>query len=365
MVASITWGIRLFTLSLVPLHSLGASRFRRSIIGEPTLSNKLCGGIPEGSRELRNSMGYWTDSSTSTTESIDLYEVVLPGSCAWICRLMTLTLLFLGARIARSQSHLWSLKWFWMFGKTLFFRASNESTMLQKLSGKLMSSVFGSTGAFPFPRVSSCPAKRPAFASPCKWTRMLVVSLKLVTYLQSPDDFKHALSSSAIVPFGITGSVWRKSPASSTKTPPMRFPLPRRSWSVRSKASNACLCAMVHSSQTISSHSCKTLASPVPLLMLQSGASQCVKFRGSFSVECAVRPPWSSVAAIPEEATAIAILDRCRIFARSKLMTNVLPVPPGASRNSNPPAFLSIRSNIALWAALWSTTSIGLFASTY
>ena len=102
MVASITWGIRLFTQSLVPLHGLGASRFRRSIIWVPTLSNKLCGGMPEGSRELRNSMGHWTDSSSSATESTDLYEVVPSGSCSWICRLMALTLLFFGARIARS-----------------------------------------------------------------------------------------------------------------------------------------------------------------------------------------------------------------------------------------------------------------------
>ena len=160
-----------------------------------------------------------------------------------------------------------------MFGKTLFFSASIESTMLQKLSGRLISPVLGLTGALPFPKVSSCPAKWPAFASPCTWTRMLVLRLRLVTYFQSLDDLKHALLSSAIVPIGITGSVWRKSPASSTTTPPMRFPLPRRSWSVRSKASNACLCAIGHSSQTISSHSCKTFASPVPLLMLQSGAS--------------------------------------------------------------------------------------------
>ena len=60
IVDSITWGIRLFTQSLVPLQSLGASKFLRSIIGEPTLSIKLCDGIPGGSSELRNSVGYCT-----------------------------------------------------------------------------------------------------------------------------------------------------------------------------------------------------------------------------------------------------------------------------------------------------------------
>jgi hypothetical protein len=54
IVASMMFGISLLTHSLVPLHSLGGSRFLNSSIGEPTFKVKLCGGIPGGSKELRN-----------------------------------------------------------------------------------------------------------------------------------------------------------------------------------------------------------------------------------------------------------------------------------------------------------------------
>ena len=56
--ASITFGIKLMIHRRVPLHSLGASRFLESIIGAPTLRIKLWEGIPGGSKELRNSVGY-------------------------------------------------------------------------------------------------------------------------------------------------------------------------------------------------------------------------------------------------------------------------------------------------------------------
>jgi hypothetical protein len=57
MVASKTFGISFFTHSLVPLHSFGGSRFLNNIIGDPTFEVKLCGGIPHGSKELRNAVG--------------------------------------------------------------------------------------------------------------------------------------------------------------------------------------------------------------------------------------------------------------------------------------------------------------------
>ena len=47
---------------------------------------------------------------------------------------------------------------------------------------------------------------------------------------------------------------------------------------------------------------------------------------------CAVRPPRSKVAAIPDEAPGIAIPPLERTFANSALYTNVFPVPPGPSR---------------------------------
>jgi hypothetical protein len=56
MVASMMFGISLFTHSLVPLHSFGGSRFLNNSIGDPTYKVKLCGGIPDGSnfRPLAN-----------------------------------------------------------------------------------------------------------------------------------------------------------------------------------------------------------------------------------------------------------------------------------------------------------------------
>jgi hypothetical protein len=57
MVASMMFGISLFTHSLVPLHSFGGSRFLNNSIGDPTLKVKLCGGISDGSKELRKSVG--------------------------------------------------------------------------------------------------------------------------------------------------------------------------------------------------------------------------------------------------------------------------------------------------------------------
>jgi hypothetical protein len=163
----------------------------------------------------------------------------------------------------------------------------------------------------------------------------------------------------------MTDNVWRTSPASTTKTLPIHCPLPPRSWSVHSKASSASVCAIVQAPHTISEHSCRTLASPVCSLILQRGASQCIRLRGSFNVEWAVRPPWRSVAAIPDEPTTIAILDYWRLSAKSKLMTHVFPVPPNASRKIIPTNFFSIRSNTAMYAALGSITSSGWFIKTY
>ncbi|GFU81986.1 hypothetical protein TNCV_516671 [Trichonephila clavipes] len=66
--------------------------------------------------------------------------------------------------------------------------------------------------------------------------------------------------------------------------------------------------------------------------MLHIGVSSLARLRGNLKTECAVHPPLSNVAAIPEEATANATLRSLRIFARSKLGKKVLPVPPGPSR---------------------------------
>ena len=155
MVTSITWGIILFTLSLVPLHSLGAFHFLRSIMGELILSTKLCGGISGGSKELRNSVGHWIASLTPTIVSIELYNLASSDSCYWICSSMAFTVLFLGARMVHWQIHLWSLKWYRILGNTQAFSTSIDSAILQKLFGMMMSSLVGSNDTLPSSRVSS------------------------------------------------------------------------------------------------------------------------------------------------------------------------------------------------------------------
>ena len=68
--------------------------------------------------------------------------------------------------------------------------------------------------------------------------------------------------------------------------------------------------------------------------MLQIVVSSCAKLRGNLKVEFAVLPPFNNVAAMPEDATASAILFWLRTFAKRRLIRKVLPVPPGAFRKS-------------------------------
>jgi len=49
-------------------------------------------------------------------------------------------------------------------------------------------------------------------------------------------------------------------------------------------------------------------------------------------------PPSSRVAAIPEEAVDNAIPSSAQIFANTKLIKKVFPVPPNPSRKKTPPA---------------------------
>ena len=65
--------------------------------------------------------------------------------------------------------------------------------------------------------------------------------------------------------------------------------------------------------------------------MLRIGMSMAYKSKVILKVLCKVCPPVNSVAAIPLDAVANAILPSDRSFARIRLIKNVLPVPPGAS----------------------------------
>ena len=72
MVASKTCAISLFTVSLVPLHSFGGSRFHSNVMGAPTFSRRLYGGIPGGSSEFRNSVDI---------ELLDRHQKQCPVTC--------------------------------------------------------------------------------------------------------------------------------------------------------------------------------------------------------------------------------------------------------------------------------------------
>lgn len=56
-VASMLCSYSRFTARRVPVLSFGGSMFRNRIVGTPILSWRLCGGIPGGFKEFRNSVG--------------------------------------------------------------------------------------------------------------------------------------------------------------------------------------------------------------------------------------------------------------------------------------------------------------------
>ena len=95
--------------------------------------------------------------------------------------------------------------------------------------------------------------------------------------------------------------------------------------------------------------------------MKQEGRSYCSISRGILNIPCAVLEPFGRVVAIPPEHTAmgdpscVCIADR-RMFSR-----DVLPVPPGASRNISLPSSLSILPSMKSKAILCSALSRGEF----
>jgi len=57
--------------SFVPLQSVGGLKFLIKIIGADIFKISVCGGTPEGVKELRNSVGKWTVSYFSKTVSTE------------------------------------------------------------------------------------------------------------------------------------------------------------------------------------------------------------------------------------------------------------------------------------------------------
>ncbi|CAN1256884.1 hypothetical protein LINPERPRIM_LOCUS9447 [Linum perenne] len=98
------------------------------------------------------------------------------------------------------------------------------------------------------------------------------------------------------------------------------------SQSVRSTASKDSRCTIGASSQTIREADFINLARDVPFLIVHVEVLS--TSRGILKRECAVTPPGSSVAAIPDEATTNAIFPSLRTLDNKQLYKYVFPVPP-------------------------------------
>lgn len=90
----------------------------------------------------------------------------------------------------------------------------------------------------------------------------------------------------------------------------------RRSFSVKLSASSDFLCAIVHSSQTMSLHCINNFPIALDREILHVGVSIVFKLSGNLTAECAVRPPSRRVAAIPDDANAKAMSHLDRIVAK-------------------------------------------------
>ncbi|KAL0358256.1 UNVERIFIED_CONTAM: hypothetical protein Sangu_0675000 [Sesamum angustifolium] len=101
------------------------------------------------------------------------------------------------------------------------------------------------------------------------------------------------------------------------------------SLNVRSTVSNAFLFAIGASSPTMDdAHSIEVDNSDCLLNLHIDKGSNLI---GTFNLECAVLPPGSRFAAIPDIAVANIISTSFQNVASKDLYKNVLPIPPGTS----------------------------------
>ncbi|GFW16453.1 hypothetical protein TNCV_443281 [Trichonephila clavipes] len=64
----------------VLLHNLGGCKLRSRITSQPIFNRRLCGGIPDISKEFKNSAGKFTVLFSSPVVSIDLKGIEPPGN---------------------------------------------------------------------------------------------------------------------------------------------------------------------------------------------------------------------------------------------------------------------------------------------
>ena len=90
----------------VPFVVVGGLSERITMMGAPTFRWRMCGGMPDISRELRNSTGYCTASSSVIALSMLMYWTASPGKSSVKALLILFTVSLRGARMARSDSTL-------------------------------------------------------------------------------------------------------------------------------------------------------------------------------------------------------------------------------------------------------------------
>ena len=129
-------------------------------------------------------------------------------------------------------------------------------------------------------------------------------------------------------PLLTTGRIWQGSPPNTTVRPPNGMSHFKISLSMRSTPSICCTLLMRTSSQTIIVVMHISWASVDCREMAHTDSSE--TGMGILKWECAVHPPDSSSAAIPDEATANAIFPIPQTVAKAVSNRNVFPQPPGA-----------------------------------
>ncbi|GFU70324.1 hypothetical protein TNCV_2106631 [Trichonephila clavipes] len=78
--ASRSFLVSLLMKKHVPSHNLGGFKLHSKITSEPIYNRRLSGGIPDISREFKNSAGKFTVLFSSTIVSIDLKGIGSPGN---------------------------------------------------------------------------------------------------------------------------------------------------------------------------------------------------------------------------------------------------------------------------------------------
>ena len=201
------------------IGNMGRSSERKTIMGMPTLRHRLCGGKPDISRELRNSTGKWTASSSVIAELTELYIIISPTNVCTILLLMLFTMLFNGARMTCSPNHFVLSTWYWYLDTHFGWGLQVIDSVLMVV-GSVMKLGESASGKAPSPMERSL-TKSPADVSLWRWTLMFVWRHMTVMNCHRLDFCSDASTVLSRVPRGMTGRICRKSPQKRVAMPPI------------------------------------------------------------------------------------------------------------------------------------------------